>query len=148
MNIDLLGYQHLLAAKTIDGRTYLLDPVRKKPILLTPEEVVRQLTIQYLLVEKGYPLARFSVEKQIKLNETIKRYDIVIYDKSGNPFVLVECKRPKITLDQHTCDQIARYNLVLKVPYLMITNGPESFFFKMDYSAKSFENIVELPSIL
>ena len=144
--INLLRYQHLLTPRQIDGRKYLFDPVRKKNILLTPEELVRQLTIQYLNIEKGLPIARFSVEKQIKLNGTIKRYDIVIYGKDGKPFLLVECKRPEIMLDQNVCDQIARYNMVLEVPYLMITNGPKTFLFALNYADTTFEMITDFPA--
>ncbi len=138
--MNLLDYQDKLKVNAIDGQTYLFDPVRKKNIVLTPEELVRQLTIQYLHLEKGYSLGVFSVEKQIKLNDTIKRYDIVVY-KKGLPFILVECKRPEIKLDEAVCAQIARYNIVLQVPYLMITNGPDSFFFGLDDAGKAFDLI-------
>jgi len=142
--MNLLDYQDKLKINSVEGQTYLFDPVRKKNIMLTPEELVRQLTIQYLHIEKGYSLGVFSVEKQIKLNDTIKRYDIVIY-KKGLPHILVECKRPEIKLDEAVCAQIARYNIVLQVPYLMITNGPDSFFFTLDEVGKSFVIIPELP---
>lgn len=129
----------------MDGQTYLFDPVRKKNIVLTPEELVRQLTIQYLHLEKGYSLGVFSVEKQIKLNDTIKRYDIVVYKKAA-PYILVECKRPEIKLDAAVCAQIARYNIVLQVPYLMITNGPDSFFFGLDGAKEKFVALDVLPN--
>ncbi len=143
--MNLLDYQDRLKIKSIDGQTYLFDPVRRKNIVLTPEELVRQLTIQYLHWEKGYSLGVFSVEKQIKLNDTIKRYDIVVY-KKGLPFILVECKRPEIKLDEAVCAQIARYNIVLQVPYLMITNGPDSFFFGMDEAKEKFVALDVLPN--
>ncbi len=142
--MNLLDYQDKLKIKSIDEQTYLFDPVRKKNIMLTPEELVRQLTIQYLHLEKGYSLGVFSVEKQIKLNGTTKRYDIVIY-KKGVPFILVECKRPEIKLDEAVCAQIARYNIVLQVPHLMITNGPDSFFFTLSKDGKAFNLVNELP---
>lgn len=143
--VSLLQFQNQLKVKSINGKTYLFDPVRKKDIQLTPEELVRQLTILYLHHEKGYPLGLFSVEKQIKLHDTVKRYDIVIYDRAGQPFILVECKRPEIKLNEAVCAQIARYNIVLQVPYLMITNGPDFFFFALNESAATFDAIGDLP---
>jgi len=143
--LNLLDYQARLNIKSKDGETYLFDPVRKKDIKLTPEELVRQLTILYLHHAKGYSLARFSVEKQIKLNDTIKRYDIVIYDKKGQPFILVECKRPEIKLDEAVCAQIARYNIVLQVPYLIITNGPDFFSFALDAGQQQFLRVDTIP---
>ena len=79
--VNLLEFQDKLKVRSVEGQTYLFDPVRKKNIMLTPEELVRQLTIQYLHLKKGYPFGVFSVEKTIKLNDTTKRYDIVIYKK-------------------------------------------------------------------
>ena len=142
--VNLLDFQDKLKVRSVEGQTYLFDPVRKKNIMLTPEELVRQLTIQYLHLQKGYPIGVFSVEKTIKLNDTVKRYDIVIY-KKGLPYLLVECKRPEIKLDEVVCAQIARYNIVLQVPFLMITNGPDSFFFGLDEEKQKFVAQKEIP---
>lgn len=143
----MLAYQGALKIKREGEQTFLMDPVRKKAIVLTPEELVRQLTIIYLHEELGYPIGRFSVEKKITLHGMTKRYDIVVFDKQGRPFILVECKRSKIALDEAVCHQIARYNLVLKVPFLMITNGPHSFFYELNYNKEEVSQIDVLPKL-
>lgn len=106
-----------------DGRREVLDPVRRRWVALTPEEEVRQLTIQMLNSHYGYPLELMQVEGAITLNGMTRRCDIVVYDTSGMPQMIVECKKPEVSLTQKVCDQACRYNTVLKVPYLLLTNG-------------------------
>lgn len=90
---------------------------------MTPEEVVRQLTIAYLADVTGCPLSRMSAERRITINDMERRYDLVLFDKAARPWLLVECKAPGIPIDQKTIDQAARYNMALRVPYVLITNG-------------------------
>lgn len=103
--------------------TKIFDPIRKKWYVLTPEEWVRQHVLNYLIEVKKYPASLVSVEKEISLNGLKKRYDIVIYKKDLNPYLIVECKAPFVSLDITTIEQAQRYNLMLKANYLMITNG-------------------------
>lgn len=104
-------------------QTYIFDEVRKKWLLLTPEEWVRQHLIHYLILEKKYPVSLISIEKEIILNDLRKRYDIVIYNKQLTPVVVIECKAPYIELDKNVVEQALRYNLIINAKYLMISNG-------------------------
>ena len=105
------------------NQTFIFDEVRKKWLLLTPEEWVRQHLIHYLILEKKYPVSLISIEKEIILNDLKKRYDIVIYNKQLMPVVVIECKAPYIELDKTVVEQALRYNLIIKAKYLMISNG-------------------------
>ncbi len=109
------------------GNVQVFDEIRKKWFLLTPEEWVRQHLINYLIKEKRYPISLISVEKELILNETKKRYDVVVFSKTLKPLIIIECKAPEIMLNEKVLEQALRYNLVLKVPYLMITNGMNDF---------------------
>ncbi|MBX7241409.1 MAG: type I restriction enzyme HsdR N-terminal domain-containing protein [Bacteroidia bacterium] len=107
------------------------DISRKKWIIYTPEEEVRQHLLHYFVREKGVPLSMIAVEKEIKLYKRKKRFDVVVFDKSGNPLILCECKAPEIEITQMTVYQIGEYNLILKAPYLLITNGKSLFFYQV-----------------
>jgi hypothetical protein len=109
--------------KNTENKQYIFDIIRKKFVLLTPEEWVRQNTIHFLIYSLNYPKSYINVEKQLKINNLIKRYDIVVFLPNGDLFLLVECKAPEIIISQKTFDQIAQYNFVLNAKNLMITNG-------------------------
>ncbi|OWP79983.1 restriction endonuclease subunit R, partial [Flavobacterium covae] len=119
--------------------------IRKKFIMLTPEEWVRQNVIRFLLEEKKYPKSCINVEKLIKINDLIKRYDIVVFQPNGSIFLLIECKAPEVKISQQTFDQIARYNLVLNAQYLMVTNGLNHYFCKMDFENEKYIFLHNLP---
>ena len=101
----------------------IFDVARKKFVDLTPEEWVRQHLVHYLINEKKYPASALSIEKQLLLNGTKKRYDLVVYNTLLKPLLIVECKAPSIELNQLTIEQVLRYNLSLNVPYILVTNG-------------------------
>lgn len=105
------------------GREMIFDEIRKRWVVLTPEEWVRQNFLQHLTSVKNYPASLIAVEKEIKLGELKKRFDIVVYDKSTKPWMIVECKEMNVSLDRSVLEQVLRYNLSLQVPYLVITNG-------------------------
>ena len=109
--------------KTEGGKEFIFDEFRKRWILLTPEEWVRQNFLQYLTQIKKYPASLIAIEKEIKLGELKKRFDVVVYDKNSKPWMIVECKEMNVQLDKSTLDQVLRYNISLNVPYLVITNG-------------------------
>ena len=115
--------------KTVDGKQQIFDRVRKKFIDLTPEEWVRQHLIVLLSEEFGYPLSVFSIEKALKLNNTIKRTDIVIYSSTHKPFILIEAKAATVVLDEKAIQQSLRYNLTHKADYVLISNGLKHFAF-------------------
>jgi predicted type IV restriction endonuclease len=109
--------------KNENGKAFVFDQVRKKWLILSPEEWVRQHLIHYLHSEKQVPLSLISVEKEINLNNTKKRYDVVVYNKDAKPVLLIECKAPDVELTKTTVEQALRYNLILGVKYLLISNG-------------------------
>mgnify|MGYP002260423633 FL=1 len=109
--------------KSSENKTLIFDIVRKKYVILTQEEWVRQHVVHFLLKEKNYPISLIAVEKQLKINARVKRTDIVVYNKLGTPELLIECKAPSVKITQTTFDQIARYNLTANSNFLMVTNG-------------------------
>ncbi|MFT4755149.1 MAG: type I site-specific restriction endonuclease [Salibacteraceae bacterium] len=110
-----------------DGRMMIFDEIRNKFLVNTPEEWVRQNTVKFIHEELGFPKSLIALEKAFKLHRRTKRTDIVVHDNDGKALILVECKRPSIKITQSTFDQAFRYNIILKVPYLVITNGEELY---------------------
>jgi hypothetical protein len=131
--------------KNSENKTSIFDVVRKKFVILTPEEWVRQHVVHYLLHVKKYPASYINVEKVIKINALNKRYDVVVFNPDGSIFLLVECKAPNITISQQTFDQIARYNGVLNADFLMVTNGINHYFCKLDYINQGYVFLKNLP---
>lgn len=131
--------------KNSENNVAIFDEIRKKFILLTPEEWVRQHTLHYLIKDKNYPKSHINVEKLIKINTLNKRYDIIVFQPNGEIFLLIECKAPEVAISQQTFDQIARYNLTLKAKYLMLTNGINHYFCKMDFENEKYIFLKELP---
>lgn len=120
--------------KIIDDKKHIFCLVRKKWIILTPEEKVRQFTLHQLINIEAFPLKYISVEKTLKVNELSKRYDIVVYNQQLQPKILIECKAAEITINHKTLQQIATYNIKLQVPFLMVTNGKQNFYFEIKES--------------
>ncbi|MDD3005147.1 type I restriction enzyme HsdR N-terminal domain-containing protein [Flavobacterium sp.] len=133
--------------KNSENKYAIFDEIRKKFIVLTPEEWVRQHVVHFLIYEKKYPKSWINVEKLIKINDLTKRYDLVVFNPDGSIFLLVECKAPEVTINQQTFDQIARYNLALKATYLMVTNGLEHYFCQMDYENEKYQFLRDLPPL-
>lgn len=123
LEIDLIRYQPDLQLHEVAGVRRIFDPVRRKHLVLTPEELLRQLVLQDLLQRKAIPRSRIRVEHTIRFNERSHRCDILVFDREAQPWLLIECKSAKVPLTQKTFEQSARYNLALQVPYLAITNG-------------------------
>jgi hypothetical protein len=115
-----------------DGKPTIFDPVRKKYVVLTPEEWVRQHVIQFLVTGKKVPVSLIRVEAEIRLYQTRKRFDIAVYDRNGNALLVVECKAPSVQVTQEVLDQAVRYNLTMKVGLLMLTNGLQHIYCKTD----------------
>lgn len=127
------------------GRELIFDEVRKRWVALTPEEWVRQNFLQYLMQVKRYPASLMAVEKEIRLGELKKRFDILVYDKDSKPWMIIECKEMGVPLDKKTLNQVLRYNITLNVPYLVITNG--SFCMALAVSNGAFTEINDLPAV-
>lgn len=131
--------------KNSENKPHIFDEIRKKFVVLTPEEWVRQHVVYFLINEKKYPKSFINVEKLVKVNGINKRYDIVVFDTKGAIFLLIECKAPEVTISQKTFDQIAQYNLVLNASYLMVTNGLNHYFCVMDFENEKYSFLRELP---
>ena len=123
----------------------IFDPIRRKWVVNTPEEWVRQHMIQYLITEKLFPQSLIAVEMPITVHQTAKRCDIVLFNAEAKPLVIVECKAPSVALTQDTFDQAAVYNLTLMVDYLLITNGINHYFCKVDFENKKYAFLKEIP---
>ncbi len=144
--LNLPAYPFQIIEKA--GKFYIFDFLRKKELLLTPEEWVRQHFVQYLIHQKGYSKNHISLEKGLQLHELKKRADILVYTSEGEPMMLIECKAPSIKITQEVFDQAARYNMIYKVKYLVVTNGLEHYYCEMDYECESYRFLEELPSKL
>ena len=130
--------------KNIENEDYIFDEIRKKYIKLTKEEWVRQNCINFLVKEKKFPQILINLEKTLKINKLSKRYDIVVYNSDGSIKLLVECKSPEIKINQKTFDQIAIYNMSLKAELLMITNGINHYYCKIDYKNQCYKFINDI----
>ena len=128
-----------------NGTSELWDIVRRKYVVVTPEEMVRQQLIQFLVNEKEVPLSKIAVEKLIEVNDLKKRFDVLVYDNDFKPLLLAECKAPQIKLNDETLHQVANYNQTLAVPYLLITNGINIHLAKIDFEKKQFAWMNEIP---
>src|SRR5947209_5316240 len=118
--------------KNEDGKKYIFDAIRKVWLLLTEEEWVRQNFISYLLNTVNYPPAYIALEKEIRLHELKKRFDILIYDAHHKPWMLIECKAPDIPLTENVLQQVLRYNMSVPVEHIVITNGPSTIGWKKE----------------
>src|SRR6478672_11316976 len=116
-----------------NGQRYLFDGIRKKWLLLTDEEWVRQNFVQYLIHQMNYPAALIALEKSLQLNDLKKRFDILIYNSQHQPWMLVECKAPQVLLSEVVLEQVLRYNIAVPVPYIVITNGAATFGWQKEH---------------
>lgn len=123
----------------------IFDRIRKKWVALTPEEWVRQNFLMYLISEKNYPESLMAVEAGFKLYKRKKRSDIVVYNNQGEPVLIVECKAPEVKINQDVFDQVARYNMALKVNYLIVTNGLEHYCCYLVYEKNSYHFFKKIP---
>lgn len=142
--LNLPAYGHRL--KEEDGHFLIFDEVRRKYVALTPEEWVRQHFIHYLLNHKQVPAGLLVLEKKLVMNTMTRRPDILVHDRGGRPWMIVECKSHVIRISQETFDQVARYNSVLKVPYIVVTNGMLHFCCQMDYQRKTYRFLDDIPA--
>ncbi|MDY7396364.1 type I restriction enzyme HsdR N-terminal domain-containing protein [Aureibaculum sp. 2210JD6-5] len=137
-----------LNVKSKENKQFIFDIIRKKHMVLTPEEWVRQHVVHYLINQLKYPKSIIAVEKQLTIYTLKKRFDVLVFNTKGNPEIIVECKAPNVKITQDTFDQIARYNLKLNANYLMVTNGLQHYFCKMDAKNEEYVFLEELPSYI
>jgi type I site-specific restriction endonuclease len=124
-----------------NGQLFMFDEIRKKEVVLTPEEWVRQHFIQYLIKEKNFPRSLIKLEGGLKLNGNAKRSDIVIFNNKGEKILLVECKAPSVKVTQQVFDQVARYNWVHRIPLIAVTNGLQHYYCKIDFEKQRYDFI-------
>jgi hypothetical protein len=129
-----------------NGRLMLFDEIRKKQVVITPEEWVRQHFVQYLINQKNYPKALIKLEGGLRLNGMPRRSDIVVFNKDGAKILMVECKAPSVAITQKVFDQVARYNMAHKISLLAVTNGLQHYYCTIDFVNESYRFIEELPA--
>jgi hypothetical protein len=143
--IDLLSGADQLIIKKKNDHSLIFDPVRKKYIRLQPEEFVRQLFVLWLIQNTKINRNSIQVEKVLKINNVVKRFDILIYDNQMNPYIVVECKAPEVKITQSTFDQIAVYNMALSAPFLVVTNGRSTYIVQVNHTDKCYSFFDALP---
>jgi len=140
--------QYTFRIKDKLDRKLIFDGFRRRWVALSPEEWVRQNFVRYLTDEKHYPATLVAIERSLRMNQRDFRTDIVLFSKSGNPLVVVECKAPEVKITQQVFDQIARYNLDLRVNYLIVTNGLVHYCCRFDQSQLNYTFLPEIPDYL
>ncbi|HKK74253.1 MAG TPA: type I restriction enzyme HsdR N-terminal domain-containing protein [Saprospiraceae bacterium] len=145
IDIALQDYQNQIKTKKQDGKTFIFDPVRKTWLVLLPEELVRQLMLQFLVDSMGYKWSHFRTESGLKVNEQRRRTDIIAYDQSVQPYLLVECKAPHIKINENTFWQSVHYNRELQAPFLVVTNGIRTYCCEMDYTQEEGNFLAAIP---
>jgi hypothetical protein len=132
-------------SRTVANQQQIFDPVRRKYVALTPEEWVRQHFVQYLISHLKVPMSHIAVEKSLRVNNLAKRADIVIFKGGLKPILAVECKAPSVEINEEVFYQVLRYNMALRVDYLVLTNGLRHIYCKVNYEGQNAVFIEELP---
>lgn len=131
--------------QTQQNRQLIFDAIRKKFVALTPEEWVRQHFVRFLVEDKQYPASLMAIETGLKINQNQFRADLLVHNRKGEPLVLVEFKAPTVKVTQQTFDQITRYNMTFRVPYLIVSNGMEHYCCAVDLENQSYAFLKEIP---
>src|SRR5512145_3128887 len=127
------------------GKKYIFDEIRRRFVLLTPEEWVRQHVVNYLVVEKKFPRQLISVEKGFQQNRRRQRYDLLVYNRKGEPLMIVECKAPDVEINQHVFDQAGRYNNIHKAIYMLISNGMKHYCCLINMINRQYSFLTDIP---
>lgn len=143
--LKLPSFDIKLKADPEKGIVKVFDPLRGKYVTLTPEEYVRQHFVNYLTTHLHYPASMIANEVQIRLNDTARRCDTIVWKRSGEPLMIVEYKAPHVQITQDVFDQIIRYNMVLKVKYLVVSNGMQHFCCVIDYAGGGYHFLPVIP---
>ena len=128
-----------------NGQLTLFDEIRKKHLVITPEEWVRQHFVQFLINQKKYPKTLIKLEGGVKLNGMARRTDIVVFNPAGEKILMVECKAPSVSINQKVFDQVARYNITHKIGLLAVTNGLQHYYCTVDFNNQKYNFIEDLP---
>ena len=132
--------------KKADGKLFIFDVIRKKYTYLSPEEWVRQHFVHFIINEMKYPRSLINVEEGLTYNQRLKRSDIVIFDRQGTPWMVIECKAPTVSLSEETLFQASVYNVSLKARFITITNGMSHLFAQVDYENNRTVWLKKLPT--
>lgn len=144
--MDSLNLPHInIDTREVDGKLTIFDTLRKKYIVLTPEEWVRQHFVNYLVAHKRFPKSLIKLEGGLNYNRMARRSDILVFDRNGAPFLLVECKASKVPISEKTFSQVAQYNYSLKAPYLLVTNGMRHYCCRIFHESKTYKFIDDVP---
>ncbi len=143
IGLNLPEYSFRIKSK--ENKLFIFDVIRKKNVVLTPEEWVRQHIVHFLITEKSYPRSLIAIEKQLDLHGLTKRTDILVFNTQGLPELIVECKAPQISITQESFDQIARYNMKLNAKYLFVTNGLSHYYCQIDHLNERYTYLETLP---
>lgn len=135
-----------LKTKAKDGKTLVFDPLRRRYVTLTPEEWVRQHFVRFLIDHKGYPSACIGNEVSLTLNGTHKRCDTVVYGRHALPAMIIEYKAPSVSITQRVFQQICRYNMALKVSWLVVSNGVQHYCCHIDYERGTYSFTPDIPT--
>jgi hypothetical protein len=144
-DLKLENWVQKIKTRQQNGNTEVFDPVRRKYVILNPEEMVRQALLKFLMEEKKIPRSRMSVEKQFLVQGLKKRFDLLIFDDQAKPWMIVELKSFGVNIDQQTIDQAGWYNFKLQAPYLLISNGKQSIAFEANFQSGTTRMLTELP---
>lgn len=134
-----------LKTKTENGITYIYDVIRRKYLVLTPEEKVRQTFLHFLISELGFSRNLIRTELGTQYHTLNKRTDILVFDKTGQPYMLVECKAAEVKISEKVVEQASRYNLTLRAPYLCVTNGKNTYCFQVDFESGTTTQLAAMP---
>ncbi len=141
--LNLPSYSFKISGR--EQNEMIFDSIRRKYVKLTPEEWVRQNFVQYLINEGKYPAGLMGIEVMFSLNRLKRRVDILIHNRAGKPVMIVECKEPETKIDDKVFDQIVCYNMGLRVPYIIVTNGLYHYACKIDHENKKYEFLLVIP---
>ena len=139
--------QFELIIKEKEGKKYIFDSIRKNYFLLTPEEWVRQHFINFLISTYNYPKQLIKIESGLRYNSMLKRSDILVYDREGEPFLLIECKSSDQKINQAGFNQVSLYNMTIKAKYIALSNGIKTYCCKINHENKSYEFVADIPKM-
>ena len=145
IDLDLSAYRAALRLREREGGREIFDPIRRKYVALSPEELLRQLLLQHFLTAKKYPRGRMRSEMGVRVNGQLQRCDIAVYDAEGRPWLIVECKAPSVAIDDSAFEQASRYNMALRAPYLAVSNGLRTYCTRLDLDTGAFVFQADFP---
>jgi hypothetical protein len=146
VQLNLPAFDHQL--KQADGKRWIFDILRRKYLVLTPEEWVRQHFVHYIINELQYPKALIKVEGGLSYNKLSKRSDIVVFNRDGKPWMVIECKAPDIPINDNTVQQASVYNATLRANFLVVTNGMRHFLFRTDWDSNTTRVLDAMPEYI